>query len=227
MSNSSFKSCCLATSSTRITKSLNLRFSFLRIFRSRCSCSYSSGSYTELRALTSSDASTTSVMNWTSWVFFLPTMMGCTKLKWMTMRCSPLQGWKRACLMFAYIMSTDSPDFVTTKRRPFEWASRLPLDLRPESAGRISRSASRGQSRILTSFAWTTRSASSSCLASRCRDRFRSSWISRNALFSPRCSTHRNVNSLMKAYSPPCCLCRSTIAAICLGASFPRACPGV
>mmetsp|Transcript_9242 Transcript_9242/g.18197 ORF Transcript_9242/g.18197 Transcript_9242/m.18197 type:complete len:216 (-) Transcript_9242:1117-1764(-) len=146
MSNSRLsKPCLCATSSTFTVYSWNFLFMALRIFRSRCSDSISSGSYTLPRAPTSSDASTTSVINCTSTHFFFPTMMGCLRWKCTSTMCSDWQGWKKACFTLLYIMSTCSPVLPAVNRRPLVCASRVPLDFRPPpSAGRISMSAKRG-----------------------------------------------------------------------------------
>mmetsp|Transcript_36834 Transcript_36834/g.80242 ORF Transcript_36834/g.80242 Transcript_36834/m.80242 type:complete len:200 (-) Transcript_36834:732-1331(-) len=92
------------SSDTRLTKLWNSELVFLRRSRSRCSSSISSGSYM-LRRCWSSDstASITFTKNCRSLDFFLPTMMGSCRWKWMSVTHwsrAFSAGWKKACLMF-------------------------------------------------------------------------------------------------------------------------------
>lgn len=93
-------------------------------------------------------ASTTSVKNCTSFVFFLPTMMGLCRLKCTRVIVSRFPPVCRiACLMFEKIMSTFS-SLGLVYRKPLSWHSSVPATFRPlpvrAAAGRIhtSRSAS-------------------------------------------------------------------------------------
>lgn len=108
----------------------------------------------------------TSVKNWISLDFFLPIITGCLRWKWISTMTSFSQGymewsytvstlcqstWKRQCFMFRYMTSMVSC-FFEMKRRPFVWASRVPMVFLPLTKGLIVRSAIRGMrwSRILT-----------------------------------------------------------------------------
>mmetsp|Transcript_15989 Transcript_15989/g.64505 ORF Transcript_15989/g.64505 Transcript_15989/m.64505 type:complete len:304 (-) Transcript_15989:761-1672(-) len=225
MSNSKSTSYALATRSTRLQNSLNISLSFLRSVRSFCSSSSSSGSYIDRRPASScTEASTTSVWNWTSCDFFLPIMMGCLRWKWMSTTTSCSHGWNSACLMFLYMMSRISC-FFETNRSPFACASSVPTDFLPDMNGFIVRSVILGTrwSRVLMSVSCATRSASSAAFASDCRYRFRSSWIARNAALRCRCSRDRYSISLTKTERR---LCSSTNRATDGGASLPSDWPG-
>mmetsp|Transcript_26062 Transcript_26062/g.44839 ORF Transcript_26062/g.44839 Transcript_26062/m.44839 type:complete len:214 (+) Transcript_26062:39-680(+) len=112
------------------TKRLNSSLFLLRIMRSRCSSSISSGSIPRRTLSRALEDSITSRISWMSLTFFLPSMTSPWRWKWMSTISSLSAGWKNACLMFLNTMSTIS-FLEEVKRKPLVWSSRAPTVLRP------------------------------------------------------------------------------------------------